>query len=455
MEKDDNRKILLVLFVGVLIGALDISFVGPAIPSIEKVLQIDEKSKSWIFSIYILFNLAGMSLLARLSDMKGRRVIYVFSVGVFGVGSLIAAFAHSIEVLLIGRAVQGFGASGIFPTASATIGDIYPVEKRGRVLGMIGMVFGLAFLIGPLVAGVLLTYFEWNVLFFINIPICIGLMIFGWRLLPNKKISGIIKIDWLGILLLTLFLTTFTIGINNVNANDIWLSLESKHVVSFLVTSLFALVFFILRENSISYPIIKPAMFASKQIRIVAFLAFGTGLYQISFVFIPDMTVKAFGVSDHIASFMLLPVVFMLAVGSPISGRLIDRYGSKLIINFAFVLMITGLIILSQLKNSYYVYYTSGIFLGLGLSVLAGSSLRYIMLNEVSAQDRALAQGVLTIIISLGQLIGSAMVGAISSSFKTGIKGYNYSFLFLAFISILLFISSLRLKKREQEVAVK
>ena len=80
-----NRNILIVLFVGVLMGALDISIVGPAIPSIDEVLNITEKEKSWIFSIYIMFNLIGISLLARLSDLFGRRLIYVISVGVFGI----------------------------------------------------------------------------------------------------------------------------------------------------------------------------------------------------------------------------------------------------------------------------------------------------------------------------------------------------------------------------------
>ena len=174
---ENKNKLIALLFVGVLMGALDISIVGPAIPSIEKALQIGDRYSGWIFSIYVLFNLIGISLFARLSDIYGRRNIYVLALSIFALGSVIVSFTTNFQWLLVGRAVQGFGASGIFPVASALVGDLFPVEKRGRILGMIGAVFGLAFLIGPFIAGVLLHYFSWNFLFIINgYPLTFGLV---------------------------------------------------------------------------------------------------------------------------------------------------------------------------------------------------------------------------------------------------------------------------------------
>lgn len=110
-----NGKILALLFTGVLMETLDISIVGPAIPAIEQTLKVDHRMLSWIFSMYVLFNLVGVSLLAKLSDQYGRRNIYIFSVSIFALGSTLVSFAGNIEMLLLGRAVQGFGASGIFP----------------------------------------------------------------------------------------------------------------------------------------------------------------------------------------------------------------------------------------------------------------------------------------------------------------------------------------------------
>ena len=159
-----NNKVLALLFFGVLMGALDISIVGPAIPSISEALKVAQKELSWIFSIYVLFNLVGISLFAKLSDLYGRRSIYMITLAVFGIGSLVVSLAGSLDILLLGRAIQGFGASGIFPVASAVVGDQFPPEKRGRVLGMIGAVWGIAFIIGPILAGTLLRFFEWHVL---------------------------------------------------------------------------------------------------------------------------------------------------------------------------------------------------------------------------------------------------------------------------------------------------
>ena len=130
MSKSSSRNILILLFIGVLMGALDISIVGPALPAISHSINIAREALSWVFSIYVLFNLIGLPLLARLSDVFGRRLVYVVSVSIFAIGSIMVSLAHNYEFLLIGRAVQGFGSSGIFPVAAAVIGDVFPPEKR-------------------------------------------------------------------------------------------------------------------------------------------------------------------------------------------------------------------------------------------------------------------------------------------------------------------------------------
>lgn len=112
-------------------GALDIGIVGPALPSMESFFDINTRLASWIFTIYILFFMIGTPLMAKLSDMYGRRPIYILDVGLFAIGSAITAFSVSFEMMLLGRAIQGFGAGGIFPVASAFIGDTFPPEKRG------------------------------------------------------------------------------------------------------------------------------------------------------------------------------------------------------------------------------------------------------------------------------------------------------------------------------------
>ncbi|MCC7512650.1 MAG: MFS transporter, partial [Anaerolineae bacterium] len=151
MTDKTRNQLLLVLFLGVLMGALDIAIVAPALPAIQTYYGIGDRALTWTFTIYVLFNLIGTPLMAKLSDTFGRRSIYILDIVLFALGSLFVALAPAnlFAGLLFGRALQGLGAGGIFPVASAVIGDTFPPEKRGGALGLIGAVFGLAFLIGP------------------------------------------------------------------------------------------------------------------------------------------------------------------------------------------------------------------------------------------------------------------------------------------------------------------
>ena len=165
-----ERAILGVLFGGVLMGALDIAIVGPALPAIRATFDVAGRDLPWVFSVYVLLYVIGTPLLAKHSDRAGRRPVFVQSLALFAVGSALVAGAQGYAMLLAGRAVQAFGAGGLFPVAAAVIADTVPLERRGRTLGMIGATFGIAFLLGPLLGGLLLDW-SWRWLFLINIPV--------------------------------------------------------------------------------------------------------------------------------------------------------------------------------------------------------------------------------------------------------------------------------------------
>ncbi len=180
-------------------AALDIAIVGPALPTIQQIFGVNERALAWVFTIYVLMNLVGTPLLAKLSDRFGRRTIYVLAVSLFALGSLLVVVApvSAFWFVLLGRAVQGLGAGGIFPVASAVIGDTFPPEKRGSALGLIGAVFGLAFIIGPIVGGVLLL-FSWRWVFAINLPIALVVILLAWRELPSARRKELLPFDWAG-----------------------------------------------------------------------------------------------------------------------------------------------------------------------------------------------------------------------------------------------------------------
>jgi len=451
-QKENSSKILTVLFLGVLMGALDIAIVGPALPNIGEYFHIGDRLLAWVFTIYVLFNLVGTPLMAKLSDRFGRRNVYTADVVIFAIGALTVALAPNFHILLTGRAIQGLGAGGIFPVASAVIGDTFPPEKRGSALGMIGAVFGLAFIIGPIIGGILLM-FGWRWLFLINIPVALVVIAMGWKILPSTRPQIQHPFDWFGMTVLSVMLAALTFGISQIDTAAFIPSLLSRNVWPFIAVAIILLFVFAGIEKSAQDPVIRPSLFSTGQLRLANFLSFGAGLGEAGLVFIPSLAIAAFGVSKSAASFMLLPLVFAMAVGSPLAGRLLDRYGSKLVIVSGTILLTGGMILLGFMSHSMVSFYAATIIVGLGLAALLGAPVRYIMLHEAPASDRAAAQGVITVFTGVGQLVSGAMVGAVAASMGGGVSGYSAAYLAISGVAFVLILASLLLKNRQTELA--
>jgi EmrB/QacA subfamily drug resistance transporter len=452
MDNRRRKQILMLLFIGVLMGALDIAIVGPALADIQAYFGVSERAVAWVFTIYVLFNLIGMPLMAKLSDVQGRRSVYVLDVILFALGSLLVAVSPSFALLLVGRAVQGLGAGGIFPVASAVIGDAFPAEKRGSALGLIGAVFGLAFLIGPIMGGVLLML-SWRWLFLVNLPIAVVVIVLSLHLLPTTRREQLYPFDWLGMVTLGLLLASLTFGLNQINTQDFLTSVVSPRVWPFLLAVLVLLPVFIFVERRASDPILRMSLFKSRQVVLVSALAVGAGLGEAVVVFVPALAVAAFGVTSSSASFMLIPAVVAMGVGAPLSGRMLDRSGSRVVISIGTILLAAGMLIISLFAINLVVFYLAAILTGLGLAFLLGAALRYVMLNEAPPPDRASAQGAQSLFTSVGQLLGGALVGAIAASRGGGVPGYQAAYLLVGVLALLLTLLALRLKGRAEELA--
>jgi len=455
MNITDNRtrnRILLVLFLGVLMGALDIAIVGPALHSIKTAFGVDDRLLAWTFTIYVLFNLIGTPLMAKLSDLFGRRAVYVADVALFAVGSLAVALSSSFPMLLAGRALQGFGAGGIFPVASAVIGDTFPPEKRGSALGLIGAVFGLAFIIGPILGGVLLMV-GWQWLFIVNLPVALVVIVMSLRLLPATRTASRKAFDWQGMAALSLALAALTYGINQIDTAHFGASLLSLQVWPFLLLALLLALLFWQIERRAADPILRMSLFGARQAVLANALSAGAGLGEAGLVFMPPLAAAALGMTSSTASFMLMPVVLAMSVGSPLAGRFLDRLGSKTVVVAGAALLALGMVVLSQGASSLALFIVAGALIGLGLSALLGAPVRYIMLNEAPAADRTAAQGAITLFTSIGQLISGAAVGAVAASQGGGVAGYSAAYLVIGGIAIALTLLALGLKGHAAELA--
>ena len=146
-EAAPSRHLLTTLFAGVFLAALDTAVIAPALPALREAFAIGHREAALLMVVFILCSLCSTALLAHLGDLHGRRPVFLGSVACFAAGSLLIALADSFAMVLAGRAVQGLGAGGILPTASALIGDAVPPRDRGRALGLIGATYGMAFVL--------------------------------------------------------------------------------------------------------------------------------------------------------------------------------------------------------------------------------------------------------------------------------------------------------------------
>ncbi len=442
-----NKRLLALLFFGVFMGAMDLAILGPALHSIQNTFHVTHRQIIWIINSYVLFNLISTPLLSKLSDLRGRRIIYIYSILIFAIGSLVVIFSTGFYLVILGRSIQGFGSGGLFPVASSVIGDTFPKDKQGSALGLLSAVYGLAFLIGPVIGGLLLLL-SWRWVFVINLPLAVALIIGSLKLLPSKHIEKESSFDWVGTILLVSCLALFAFSLNRINTKDFIASLISFKVLPFLMTSFLIFPFFIYHQKKVSNPIINIQLFRSKQLVIVYLLALGAGLGEAGMIFIPGFAKEAFGLSNSNASFSLVPMLIALLIGAVIAGRLIDIMGPKYILLFGTVIFTIGLLGLWKASGKLNGFYVSEAILGLGFSSIIGAPIRYVVNRETVEGNRASGQGVLTISMSVGLLMSASLMGALIASLGGGTSGYKGAYFSLALVSALMIFASLGLKRK-------
>ncbi|MDA0874247.1 MAG: MFS transporter [Bacteroidetes bacterium] len=439
-----------VLFIGVLMGAMDIAILGPAIPAIREAFDLDDRLVSWVFSVWVLANLVSVPIMTKLADRVGRKRMYLLDVALFGLGSLTVALSPSFTVLLVGRAMQGMAAAGIFPVAASVVGAIIPMERRGRAFGLLGSVFGIAFIIGPILAGIMLSL-GWRWLYLTNVPIALLVLILGWRILPATRDNQSQPLDWKGLLSLGGILLCLAYALSVFDTTDVSGSLTSWRVLSALLAAVVLVPVFISVERRAADPVLRLELFRNRQVALASVNAIGAGINEAAFIFFPTVVVLAHGVSTSQAAFMLLPMMVAVALGSPVAGRLLDRTGSKMIVLASNSLLVLGMLGVATSPSSAAVFYMGSSMIGLGMAGLLGSSLNYILIHEARKQEKAISQGLITLNISVGQLFSAAAVGAVAASAETPLEGYGNAFMLIVVITIVVTSVSFLLRNRSEE----
>ena len=446
-----TRNLILILFlIGVFMGSLDTGIIGPVLPSIEQSFNLTSRESSWIFTLFVIFFMIGSPVMAKFSDFYGRKKIFILDVVLFGIGSCLIAFSANIESIFLGRIIQGFGCGGIFPVGGAFIGDAFPLEERGKALGILGSVFGISAIGGPLVGAALIPY-GWNWCFTINIPISIFIILFALYILPDAENKRKLKIDYPGILILSLLSIFLAYGLNQIDSSNFISSLLSPKVLPFLLIFIILIPIFFRVEKRAEESIVAIHMLKNKEIRIACIETLAYGIIYSSAIFIPSLVILSMGLNDQLASLMLIPILGANAVAAPILGKILDSTGSRKIMMVGTILLTIGLIAIAIYPNNFLLFIIAGCLVGVGLVTIIGAPLRYIVLSEAKPTERGAGQSIVNMLSSAGQLIGGALIGGIIASFA-GIMGYKISLILASAVAFIAFLFTLKLKSRDEQI---
>ncbi|MEU4194540.1 MDR family MFS transporter [Kribbella sp. NPDC026611] len=413
-----HKQILVVLgglMAGMFLAALDQSIVGTALPRIVSDFNSLDKL-SWVVTAYLLTSTASTPLWGKISDLYGRRPLFIAAIVTFLAGSVLAALSQNIEMLIGFRAVQGLGAGGLMSLAFATIGDVIPPRERGKYMGYFGAVFGLSSVAGPLLGGLLTDGPGWRWIFWINLPIgLVALGIVGAVLrLPHVKRSH--KIDYLGAAVVTAAVTTLLLAISWSGPTNGW---GTGTTIGLLVAAVVLAVAFVFIELRVAEPIVPMDLFKGRIFSGYAGFAFLLGVAMFgALIFLPLYLQAVKDLSPTRSGLALLPMIVGIFSASIPSGQLMSRTGRYKIYPIISAILVSGAMLLLSTLSLTTPYWHLAIYMfimgsGLGLSMQITVTAAQ---NSVPRQHMGTATSTMTFFRSMGGAIGTAVFGAVLTS---------------------------------------
>ncbi|OLS19661.1 MAG: putative transport protein HsrA [Candidatus Heimdallarchaeota archaeon LC_3] len=414
--------------IGVFMGALDSSIVNISLKTIEDSFRVDQSSVQWVVLAYLLTIISLMTVSGNLGDRFSSKKVFQLGIGLFTLGSLLCGLSPTLEILVISRIFQAFGASGLFANGIAIITRFTDRKNRGLAIGFNSLIVSGALTVGPAVGGILTQFFGWQSIFFMNIPI--GIVGFVWvqKVIPStpplnnypSNETSQYKIDILGIILLPVTLFALTAGFAVLN-NKNTLEILPIAILLFLL-SFIAFIVLIYVEKRAPNPNIDLSLFKNRRFTagiISAILAF-TGLqiilYQMPF-FLQDR--ETMNLTQSETGLIIIAVPLVMAIAGPLAGRLSDKYDAKYlstggIIGIAMVLLVFTLV----LSKSIDIFVLILLMLLFGLTIGFFSAPNGNSVMSASPRNKlGLAGGILALSRNIGFTLGIVVSTAVLTLF--------------------------------------
>ncbi|GAB2921119.1 MFS transporter [Streptomyces sundarbansensis] len=406
------RMVFLGLMLTLLLAALDQMIVATALPGIVGELHGLEKM-SWAVTAYLLASTIVLPLYGKLGDLFGRKGVFQFAIVVFVIGSALAGWSRTMDELIAFRAIQGIGGGGLMIGVQAIIADIVPARERGRYMGLIGAVFGLASVAGPLLGGFFTDHASWRWCFYINVPFgLVTLAVIAVVLkLPRPAVRP--RLDVLGAVLLAAASTCLVLVTSWGGTEYAW---GSRTVLGLAAGAVVTTVLFVAVEHRAAEPIIPLRLFRDSVFNVTGLIGAVVGIALFGAAsYLPTYLQMVDGVSATESGLLMLPMMLGIVGGSIASGQLITRTGRYRIypiVGSAVSVVGMGLLSLLEADTSPLAYSFYQAVLGLGIGLVM-SVLVLAVQNSVRPGDLGTATSANNYFRQIGGSVGAAIFGTL------------------------------------------
>lgn len=397
------------------LSALDTTILSTVMPTIAADLG-GLSLYSWVFAVYMVMTAVTMPIWGKLSDILGRKRLFITAVMLFLAGSVLCGLSRSITELILFRALQGIGGGGLAAVPFAMISAFYPPHERGKILGILSSAWGISSVIGPALGSAIVTALSWPWVFYVNLPLGLVAIVLVVRYHPERHVGPKEPIDYAGAFLmmgtiLSLLLTARSIGQGGLNWS---VAVQASVACAFLVG-------FLTTERSAKNPILALSFFTRRSFWLGNLLGFLSSFAMFSITaYMPLFAQTVLGGTAVQAGLLVTPMSLAWSIMAIVAGRLVPRVGENALIRFGMVILAAGLVFLlfSNYDSSLGFLIFCVVLAGIGM----GSQTAPLMLSvqqSLSQKDLGVATSAQMLSRTIGGAIGVSILGAVLTGTMT------------------------------------
>lgn len=485
-QENKNAKppygIIAILMVGAFIAFLNNTLLNIALPSIMKDLNVETSTVQWLSTGFMLVNGILIPTTAFLIRKYSVRNLFLTAILLFTAGTILGGTAEVFPVLLAGRMLQASGSAILMPLLMNVMLVSFPIEKRGTAMGIFGLILMAAPAIGPTLSGWIIEKYNWRMLFHFITPIAVVTLILGFFWLKDKKEKIDIKLDYLSLLLSSIGFGGLLYGFSSAGSKG-W---DSIHVYLPLIVGTISLIIFVLRSINQENPMLNFSVFKYPMFALSATIAMVVNMSMFSGMLLLPIYIQTLrGISPLDAGLMLLPGALIMAVMSPITGKLFDKIGGRILAITGLSITVFTTYLFSQLgfDDSYgyliaiysirmfgmsmvmmpvstnglnqlpAVYYPHGTAMNNTLSQISGAIgtavLVTVMSSKAASIGEKLGQEAYASLVASGNTITEEVLAAMEVQVKAQatLEGINFAFVISTFIALVALILAFFIKR--------